>query len=364
MSFIKDILVKIKLRESFRPFAPTVLEQDAGEYFDLKMNSHIIVSRTPFRIPLGGGSTDLPSYYSKYGGFIFGVAINAYFDVFLRKPLTDDNIYFQYSQYESVDSFKKLNHNIGREAMKVSGIRNAISVAFKADTPAGTGLGSSGSCAVSLLNALFHSRRISKTKQELAEHAFQITQNLGWPDGKQDPYVAAMGGFVAFEIAKNGVVSFFKPKISEKTKKKFFENSLFYYTGVSRISTPILAEQDKAKILELKHKTKEIGRNIYDCFQSGELDTFGALMDEHWENKKLMSGKMSNSRFDTIYKTAKNAGALGGKIMGAGGGGYFMLYCPTRGKKEAIRRALTKFGMREMYFAVDTRGARVKTIAL
>lgn len=328
------------------------------------MNSQIIVSRTPFRIPLGGGSTDLPSYYSKYNGFIFGVAINAYFDVFLRKPLTDDNIYFQYSQYESVDSAKKLTHNIGREALKMSGVGKAVSVAFKADTPAGTGLGSSGSCAVSLLNALFHSRGISKTKQELAEHAFQITQNLGWPDGKQDPYVAALGGFVAFEIAKNGAVSFLKPKISEKTKKAFFENSLFYYTGVSRVSTPILAAQDKAKVLELKHKTKGLGYQIYACFERDDLDTFGVLMDEHWENKKRMSGQMSNTRFDTMYAAAKKAGALGGKIMGAGGGGYFMLYCPDGKKKEAVRRALKKFSMREVRFAVDAKGARVKTITI
>lgn len=326
--------------------------------------SSIIVARTPFRIPLGGGSTDLPSYYSKYGGFIFGVAVNAYFDVFLRKPLTDDNIYFQYSQYESVDSVKKLSHNIGREALRISGVKKAVSVAFKADTPAGTGLGSSGSCAVSLLNALFYSKGIQKTKQQLAEHAFQITQNLGWPDGKQDPYVAALGGFVAFEIAKNGVVSFLKPKISEKTKRAFFENSLFYYTGISRVSTPILAAQDKAKVLELKHRTKEIGYDIYKSFEKGNLDTFGILMDEHWQNKKAMSGQMSNSRFDTIYTAAKKAGALGGKIMGAGGGGYFIVYCPDRKRKESVRRALKKFSMREMRFEVDEKGARVKTIMI
>lgn len=324
--------------------------------------SDIIFSRTPFRIPLGGGSTDLPSYYSKYGGFIFGVAINAYFDVFLRKPMTDDNIYFQYSQSESVNVLKKLSHNIGREALQIAGVDKAVSVVFKADTPAGTGLGSSGSCAVGLLNALFYSKGVAKTKQELAENAFQITQNLGWPDGKQDPYVAAMGGFSAFEIAKNGAVTFLKPKISEKTKKLFFENSLFFYTGVSRVSTPILAAQDKAKILEMKHRTKEIGYEIYKSFQEGDLEMFGRLMDEHWENKKRMSGKMSSTRFDTIYAAAKNAGALGGKIMGAGGGGYFMLYCPTRKKKDAVRRALERFGMREISFAIDTKGTRVKTI--
>ena len=326
------------------------------------MNSQIIVSRTPFRIPLGGGSTDLPSYYSKYGGFIFGVAINAYFDVFLRKPITDDNIYFQYSEYESVDATKKLRHNIGREALNLAGVKNAVSVAFKADTPAGTGLGSSGSCAVGLLNALFYSKGVKKTKQELAEHAFQITQNLDWPDGKQDPYVTAVGDFTAFEISKDGAVSFLKPRIAKETKERFFENTLFFYTGVSRVSTPILAEQDKAKILELKHKTKEIGRKIYDCFQSGDLDTFGRLMDEHWENKKLMSGKMSTTRFDAMYTAAKNAGALGGKIMGAGGGGYFMVYCPTRKKKNAVQSAFQKFGVRQMHFAVDTEGTRVKTI--
>ena len=328
------------------------------------MSSPIILSRTPFRIPLGGGSTDLPSYYSKYGGFIFGVAINAYFDVFLRRPITDDNIYFQYSQYESVNSPKKLAHHIGREALRMAGIKEAVSVAFKADTPAGTGLGSSGSCAVSLLNALFYSRGIKKTKQELAEHAFLITQNLGWPDGKQDPYVAALGGFSAFEIAKNGAVTFLKTPVAKKTVERFFENSLFYYTGVSRVSTPLLAAQDKSRVLDLKHVTKEIGYKIYRCFLGGDLEMFGRLMDEHWRNKKAMSGQMSNGHFDRIYAAAQTAGALGGKIMGAGGGGDFMLYCPARKEKNAVRRALQRFGMREMHFTVDTKGTRVKTITL
>src|SRR3989338_173914 len=329
------------------------------------MNSQIIFSRTPFRIPLGGGSTDLSSYYEKHGGFIFGVAINFYFDVFVRKTIVDDKIHFQYRHNEeSVDSLNNLQHNLGREVLRMTGVYSAADIVLKADTPAGTGLGSSGSCAVGLLNASFFLKGVIKTKQELAEHAFEVTQNLGWPDGKQDPYVAAMGGFVAFEIAKNGAVTFLKPKISKKTKEDFFEHSLFFYTGVSRVSTPILAAQNKAKILELKHKTKEIGRNIYQCFQSGDLDTFGHLMNEHWENKKLMSGKMSNNRFDAMYKAAKNAGALGGKIMGAGGGGYFMLYCQTRKKKDAVQSALKRFGMREMHFAVNTKGTRVATLNL
>lgn len=317
----------------------------------------MLATRTPFRLSLGGGSTDLPTYYSRYGGFIFGVAIDLYFDVFLRKPRTDDDIHFQYSEYEVVDLPSKLCHNIGREALKIAGVDRAVSVAFKADTPAGTGLGSSGSCAVGLLNALFRSRGIVKTQRELAEHAFEITQNLGWPDGKQDPYIAAIGGFVVMDIGKNGIVSLRDPEISEKTKATFLKRTLLFYTGVRRDAKEILAAQDNQKVLELKHRTRELGNAILAAFQEERLDDFGGLMDAHWRIKRAMSPHMSNDSFDDIYAAARSAGAIGGKIPGAGGGGYFMFYV-DEGAEASVTKALTERGLRKIDFGIDDMGTR------
>ena len=253
------------------------------------MSSPIILSRTPFRLSLGGGSTDLPSYYEKHGGFIFAVTINLYMDVLIKATRSDD----------------------------------LINVHYK---------------------------------------SFEITQMLGLPDGVQDPYVCAHGGFVLLDIEKDGKVRVRKPHVSADAIRQFFGNSLFFYTGVARESRHILAEQDAGKILELKHRTKAIGQDIYRAFQKGKLGEFGELMDEHWKVKKAMSARMTSSLFDDIYDAARRAGALGGKILGAGGGGYFIFYCPSEKKKQAVRHALEKFRMREMHFSLDARGARTKVV--
>ena len=180
----------------------------------------------------------------------------------------------------------------------------------------------------------------------------------------QDPYVCAYGGFVVLDIEQNGMVHISKPRIAPETVERFFGNSLFYYTGVVRESKPILAAQDAVKVLELKHRTKEIGKEIYDTFRTGNLNRFGECMDEHWRVKKGMSSQMTSGFFDEIYAAARRAGALGGKIMGAGGGGYFMFYCPSEKAKRAVQKALAIFKMREMHFALDAKGARTKIITL
>jgi D-glycero-alpha-D-manno-heptose-7-phosphate kinase len=247
----------------------------------------------------------------------------------------------------------------------MTGVKNKVAISFKADTPAGTGLGSSGACSVALLKSL----RMFKTGKEMpnlaaAAAAFKLTRALELPDGVQDPYACALGGYVHLEIAKDGKVEATHPKISPATTKKFFNNTLFFYTGINRYSAPILAAQDKEKVLELKHTTKELGRNIYKAFLKGDLDTFGRLMDEHWHIKKQMSGQMSSSMLDEVYANAKKAGALGGKLIGAGGGGYLMFYCPNEKAKKRVRAELKKTGMREMLFTIDTKGARTKIIEL
>lgn len=322
----------------------------------------IILSRTPFRLSLGGGSTDLPSYYQKYGGFIFAASINLYMDIFVKKPVTDDFVHMHYLKYETELSADKIKHTIGRESLRLMSIKNKILISFNADTPSGTGLGSSGACAVGLLKALALFKGKEMNNLEAAETAFRVTQNLGLPDGKQDPYVCALGGFAAMEIAKNGDVKIARPKISPATALKFFNNILLFYTGVRRDSLPILASQDSQKVLELKHQTKEIGRQIYKYFLKGDLDQFGLLMDKHWRIKKTMSAGMSSGDFDEVYESAKKAGASGGKIIGAGGGGYFLFYCPSEKEREAVRRALRKYCFREMSVGLDQLGARAQII--
>ncbi|MBI5045436.1 MAG: galactokinase [Candidatus Niyogibacteria bacterium] len=328
------------------------------------MNSPIILSRTPFRISLGGGSTDMPSYYQKYGGFIFAATINMYVDIFIKKPVSDDYVHMHYTQYEYESSAGSLKHILGKEALKMMGIQNKIAVSFKADTPAGTGLGSSGACSVGLLKGLSLYKGAEMNNLEAAEQSFLMTQNLDLPDGKQDPYVCALGGFVVLDIDKDGKVSVSRPVIAPETIDTFLLNTLFYYTGIRRNSKSLLDAQDHQRVLELKHKTKKIGQEILGAFTRGDLDTFGALMDEHWNIKKEMSVNMTNAWLDDVYASAKRAGALGGKIMGAGGGGYFMFYCRSESDKRSVQSALKNFDLREMNLQIDEMGARATVINL
>lgn len=328
------------------------------------MRSPIITSRVPFRLPLGGGSTDLPSYYRRYGGFIFAVTIDLYMDVLIKEPVVDDHVHMHYMQYEFEPSVEKIKHTIGREALKMTGIRNKILISFNADTPSGTGLGSSGACSVALLKglALFKGKKMSNTKA--AEQSFVLTQKLGLPDGKQDPYACALGGFTVLEIEKNGTVNVSRPKIARAVKETFVRNTMLFYTGIRRDSKPLLSAQHTKNALELKHKIKEIGMKIRDAFVRGDLDEFGHLLDAHWSLKRGMSDTMTSGWLNRVYDAAKAAGALGGKIIGAGGGGYFMFYCPTARVRAAVRKALHAFTMREVSFAIDEKGARASSAHL
>lgn len=325
-------------------------------------SSSIILSRTPFRLSLGGGSTDLPSYFSQYGGFIFAVTVDAYMDLLIKKTRSDDLVHVHYKTFEAVERVSDLKHELAREALTMLGIDRGVSISFKADSPAGTGLGSSGACCVGLLKGLSRFKGKELSNGDAARMSFELTQRLGLADGVQDPYVCALGDFVLLTIDRDGTVHHEDAAVAESTKEAFFKRTLFFYTGVSRDSAPILAAQDAKRVLELKHVTKELGHKIHDAFVRGDLDEFGSLMDEHWRVKKQMVQQMSTSRFDKIYQTARDAGAYGGKIMGAGGGGYFMLYCPDADTKQAVRTALAPYAMREMVFALDTLGARTTSI--
>lgn len=326
--------------------------------------SRIIISRVPFRLSLGGGSTDLPSYSNLYGGFIFAVTVNLYMDVFVKAPRSDDLIHVHYKDFESVPTIEEVKHEIVREALRMHKVNTPIAFSFKADTPAGTGLGSSGACAVAVHRGIAAFLEKEMTNRRAAELSFELTQRLGLPDGVQDPYVCAEGGFVTLGIDPDGAVTVRHPRFSSETVAKFFENCLFVYTGVTRESEPILRKQNDERIFELKHKSKTIGYAVYESFKTGRLDDFGELLDEYWQLKKCMSSKMSSEQFDEVYNSARRAGALGGKIMGAGGGGYFMFYCPSPVSKRRVQRALLPFRLREMQFALDAKGARVRELNL
>ncbi|RJQ32474.1 galactokinase [Candidatus Parcubacteria bacterium] len=317
----------------------------------------MIITKTPFRISLGGGGTDLPSYCRNFGGFIFGVAINLYFKVFVTKPVIDEDVHVRYSQYEAVAHHCDLKHNISRESLKMLGVSANIDITFQSDTPAGTGLGSSGSCAVGLLNALHCFKERPVSQEKLAQEAFKVTQNLGWPDGAQDPYLAALGGFVVLEIDKSNNVTFYHPEIAEETVKRFLNQTLLFYTGVRRNSADVLGQQDRKKAIEAKHITKEIGLDILKNFELGDLDRFGVNMRKHWALKKQMSSNISSDYFDSIYDLAIKNGAMGGKLIGAGGGGYFLFYCSGE-KIGGVKKILSENGLRQVAFGIDYQGTR------
>lgn len=228
----------------------------------------------------------------------------------------------------------------------------------------GTGLGSSGSCAVGLLNALWYFKGIKKTPAELAEEAFRITQRLGLPDGKQDPYLTALGGFTVLEIDMDQSVKWCHASIEPQTVKQFVSRSLFFYTGVRRESVDVLRDQEHHKALELKHRTKAIGRQILKAFISGNLDDFGCLMNEHWRIKKEISARISSPEFDFIYDLALKHGALGGKLIGAGGGGYFLFYCRDAEAGERLARVMVARGFRQIPLGVDYKGTRVAEVEI
>lgn len=325
----------------------------------------MILTRTPFRLPLGGGSTDLPAYYEQYGGFIFSVAINLYLYLGVNRPPADDLIRLKYRESEEVERLTELKHTIARAALQRTGVSKMIEISSMADISDGTGLGSSASYLIGLLNALHTLKGENISRHHLAEEAFAIaTEDLGLPDGKQDFYLAAFGNFCVLDIKPDGKVNVSPPHISRHTQQEFENRTLLFYTGVRRSSVEILKEQqvkvreNTDNAVELKHQIKRIGHDILTVFENGNLDRFGELLDEHWQLKRQMSQKMSSDRFDEIYEQTKRAGALGGKIVGAGGGGFFLVYCQD-GTQTAVRNIFASAGMREIEYRVDAGGTKV-----
>lgn len=324
----------------------------------------MIITRTPFRVTLGGGGTDLPAYYEKYGGFVFSAGIDKYMFISVNRPIVDDLVRLKYSKTEIVEHIDQLRHDIAREALRMMGIERAIEIDSLADIPAGTGLGSSSCYAVGLLHALHTLKRDSISLQELSEEACKLEiEILGKPIGKQDQYMAAFGGLTVLDIARDGKVKVRAANMSTEAIDTLNRNMLMFYLQTSRDANEILAEQtkgakeEKKDVLESMHYIKEIGYKILEAAERGTIDDIGRLFDEHWQYKKKISSKMSNPRFDEIYEKAKATGALGGKISGAGGGGFFTVYVPK--DHEKFREAMKQLGLREMRYRFDFEGSKV-----
>ncbi|HEY5220733.1 MAG TPA: galactokinase [Candidatus Paceibacterota bacterium] len=324
----------------------------------------MIITRTPFRITLGGGGTDLPSYYSKHGGFIFSTGINKYMFVDVNRPSADDLIRVKYSKSETVESVNEVQHEIAREVLRFTGIEKNIEISSVADIPAGTGLGSSSCYAVGLLHAVHTLKRDYVSLAEIAEEDFKIeAEILKHTIGKQDPYMAAFGGLTVLDIAEDGKVKVRKAGVSMEVADELNHNLLVFFTGVTRSAETILAEQTKSvkeedkSVVDSMHYIKEIGYEILEAAEEGNIDEIGKKFHAHWQHKKKISARMSNPEFDKIYDIALASGALGGKISGAGGGGFFTFYVP--GDQRKFREAMLNLGLREMRYRFDFEGSKV-----
>jgi len=324
----------------------------------------MIVSRTPFRITLGGGGTDLPSYYENHGGFIFSFCLSKYMYVCLNRPSVDDLIRLKYSISESVESVEELQHDIAKACLKRVGINSKIEIASLSDIPAGSGLGSSSTYTVGLLNALYSIQGHYKSLEFLADEACTIEMDiLKKPMGKQDQYLAALGGFVRLDIDKQGVVVPTRIKLEKSIMNELNRNLLIFYTGQQRKNDKILNEQDQStknnneEVLNSLHYIKESGYKILDIVQSGNLDELGLMFKDHWEMKKKLSLGVTNDRIDSIYDTALENGAIGGKVSGAGGGGFFTFYCNNDHSK--LRTAMKEKGLQELEYSFDLDGSKI-----
>ncbi len=322
----------------------------------------MIITQTPLRISLGGGGTDIKSYYKNYGSFFISAAIDKYVYITLHETFEKGYI-IKYSQMENVSKISEIQNQIVRECFRLHNIPNKTELNSIADIPAGTGLGSSGSFCVGLLKAIYHHKREHISPQNLAEEACKIEIDiLKRSVGKQDQYIAAFGGVNCFEIDKKGKVMVYPLNISKETLHDMEDNLVLFFTGYSRDANIILNEQDRKskesdnKIINNLHHVKKMGLDSKKALECGDLNEFSNIMKKHWEEKKKRSCNMSNPHIDKLYKLALKNGALSGKLIGAGGGGFLMFYAKD---KQKLLKTMAKEGLSETRFKFDFEGSRV-----
>ena len=323
----------------------------------------MIITRSPLRISLGGGGTDLASYYGTHGGFLVAAAIDKYVYITLHRTFDPDMI-IKYSRFERVSDIASIQHPIIREALSLTGTTGGyLEITSMSDIPAGTGLGSSGSFTTALLHALHTQQKRIVTKEELAEEACQIEiERLKEPIGKQDQFIAAYGGVTCFTFSPNGKVIARPIGAAEETLANLEDHLLLFFTGYTRSASAILKDQnDRTKssedeMLRNLHEVKRIGLESCEAIEAGDLRAFAGLMHEHWELKRRRSSGMTNTYIDDCYKLARKNGALGGKVIGAGGGGFLMFYAED---KLRLRHALREAGLVEVRTRFDFTGTTV-----
>jgi D-glycero-alpha-D-manno-heptose-7-phosphate kinase len=323
----------------------------------------MIITRSPLRISLGGGGTDLPSYYREHSGFLVAAAIDKYVYINVHRRFVEGFL-LKYSSLEEAATIEDIRHPIIREALKLVDIQECnLEITSMADIPAGTGLGSSGSFTTALLKALHALKKNLVHPAELAEQACCIElEKLGEPIGKQDQYISAFGGIASFRFLPDGRVEAAPLKISEETLFNLEDNLLLFFTGYSRSASAILKEQDDkskqadAGMIENLHFIKDLGKRSQKALEAGELKEFAELMDVHWQRKKERSRGMSNEDINAWYDCAMANGALGGKVIGAGGGGFLMFYADDKVK---LRHAMRERGLTEVRFRFDFEGTRI-----
>jgi D-glycero-alpha-D-manno-heptose-7-phosphate kinase len=323
----------------------------------------VIITRSPLRISLGGGGTDLPSYYSRFGGFVISAAIDKYVYVAVHRRFTDGFL-LKYSWTESADELEKINHPIIREALRMVEIKETnLEITSMADIPSGTGLGSSGSFTTALLKALFAYKNTVIHPGELAEDAFRLEYEiLGEPVGKQDQYISVFGGITCFTFRGDGRVISERLAINDDTYNDLEENLLLFFTGYTRSSSSILREQlnrtvksDKAMLTGLDY-IKDFGLLIQKALEAGDTRKFASLMHSHWYEKQQRSGVMSNQLINEAYEYAMMNGALGGKLVGAGGGGFLLFYAEDKAK---LRAAMREKNLQEVRFRFEPEGTKI-----
>jgi D-glycero-alpha-D-manno-heptose-7-phosphate kinase len=319
------------------------------------------------RIAFGGGGTDLPSYYEKFGGYVVSGAINKY--VYMVQNYSFHNeIILKYSHMERVNSVDKIKHPLIRECMKLTGHKERhLELAALADIPGGTGLGSSSSFTCALLHLLHTRQKQHVSQKELAEQAFEVeVGRLKAPIGKQDQYIASYGGLKEFVFMEDGKVKVSEMNLPDSVRYDLEDNLMLFFTGYTRIAGSVLKEQDdKSKaedpdMLTNLHLMKDFGMGIHDALKAGDLEQFAYLMNLHWEAKKKRSASMTNDKINTWYEYALKNGALGGRLVGAGGGGFLLFYADNTVR---LRAAMKKTGLEELRFRFDRDGTKVVEVS-
>jgi D-glycero-alpha-D-manno-heptose-7-phosphate kinase len=322
----------------------------------------MVLTRSPLRISLGGGGTDLPSYYKEHGGFLISAAIDKYVFVSVTRPFTP-GIYLKYSRLEHVQTIAEVQHPIIRACLTLMKCEPQIEITTLADIPAGTGLGSSGSFTTALLKALYAYQRLFLHPDELARLACHVEIDLlKEPIGKQDQYIAAFGGLTCFTFSADESVEAVPLKLSAETVHDLEDNLLLFFTGQHRSASAILKDQDvrtkdsDSGMIGNLHVIKELASRSRKALEEGKCAVLGELMHEHWVSKKKRSDGITNAAIDEWYELGRKNGAVGGKVVGAGGGGFLLFYADDRAR---LRRAMAAAGLDEVRFRFDFEGTKV-----